>query len=1436
MSVPTPEAPSDLKYWAFLSYNHHDRKFVEKVLDAIEGYRLPKDLVGKPGPDGPVPKRLKVYRDRDESRAAPDLSEELQIALRRSRYMVVVCSPASAALRFEKDGVRTSWVNEEIRCFQRMGRADRILTIIKEGEPNASDPDKGKAECYPPALTWKVNAAGEPTGERTVPSSADARPRGDGFHNAVLKVIARIVGVDYDTLKRRDEIRRKRAAALLVLAAAVFAGALVAAGLAWRGQREAVAHEQTAVEQKRIADQGKQEADAQTRAAPFLSAAAERRSQGGHGTAALLSARALVESDRVPASPQTIVNDLAAALVPSGVYPRRSRLWRSAWNGSTLALGDDTGHVQAWQWRSAPGRWECAWLSAAGHGEPLPNADEVLPTVRDMAWTAAEGGAFLSAGEDGTLRAFRASDGEQLWSWPSKDEQGVVHHLVSVAVEPTDGEQAPRIVVGDAEGGLWMLPWRPKDSARRWQAHQGWPRTVRWQPGGKMFASASADGTLRLWDREGHELRALRLPQGTARLLVAAFSPDGKWVAAGGDAGIIGVWEAETGTLRGQMKALEPLDKDYSGVKALAWLDGQRLLSGAADGRIVLWDASSGARIREVSGAAPDDPAPAVFWIEALDHGQLAVTRWAGLSIVDLETGRTLHRMDGLTQNGLTHGGSSTDDGKYLAVSLIDAISWVRVYDLEAERVVRAFPSPKRSLAEAKAFPAPVVGLSQDGGRIAWNEPRGVIRVSSVENGETLHLLKGAWTDNGAKRFTREYRPLLSLAWSTDGKLLASCGPEVRVWNAAGAFEEIRQVPLQMARALQDRGLPFEVQCAFIPRTEQLAILEASGHEVRLWDARRGAAPVKVLGGLPPDAQIESFSVSQEGRFFAAGTATGLVGVWSTQTAKLLRITRVTPEAVERPQQEGSAPVDPGVAWHGKVMSLAFSPNTAALAVGLGDGSLRILHTQTGRVLAHAPGVEGRRSPLSVVSELFTPTGRLVTLGGDDGALRFWNRGWTQRPAGKLGQGAMIFSAHGVSASPDGTAWIATRGAAHSGQMWDAQGKPQCNVYALGLRVSAATWLSDGTRAVLATTGGELVVVRREGETCTVERRVPAPPGAEALVTDLKDRKDIKLWAMSYLGLELPVTELVVDQEHHLLASLWIGNAVWLLDLATWQWRPKPLRTSADGTREGFLLVQATPRPGHAEMAAIERSGKITLWSTTDGRVRWEAKGQTASLDDTPIAFSPDGEVLAAGGDASDVLLFDADSGALLGQFPAHGTDARGAYRVPSVRWLHKGSMLATVGADNLLRLWEISEQAGERSGKLAGLAPVFPLPFVLSGVPEGSSPAERAELSNPVEPDEIPGLLPGVAVAQDDRTIAVASSEGVLLFDADALVADMRAVTERKGPELLRWVEERTGLRLVEGQQAMLRYSNALVPQAESPAGRMRSGSRSYAGVVESQ
>jgi tetratricopeptide (TPR) repeat protein len=240
------------RYVAFVSYNHHDRAWAKWVHRALETYRVPARLRQTPAAAAlPVPGRLApVFLDREELSTSSSLAESVRLTLEQSDYLVVICSPHSA---------RSHWVNEEIRLFKQRGRADHILCLIVDGEPNATAKGGALVECFPDALRYQVIDGRISEIPAPEPLAADVRPGMDGRRDARLKLVAGLLRISLDDLRRREQVRRQRRLTIIATAATIgfvgMAGLTAAAVIARNeAERQRQLAEQQSLTARRTAD------------------------------------------------------------------------------------------------------------------------------------------------------------------------------------------------------------------------------------------------------------------------------------------------------------------------------------------------------------------------------------------------------------------------------------------------------------------------------------------------------------------------------------------------------------------------------------------------------------------------------------------------------------------------------------------------------------------------------------------------------------------------------------------------------------------------------------------------------------------------------------------------------------------------------------------------------------------------------------------------------------------------------------------------------------------------------------------------------------------------------------------------------------------------------------------------------------------------------
>src|SRR5262249_24868230 len=141
------------------------------------------------------------------------------------------------------------------------------------------------------------------------------------------------------------------------------------------------------------------------------------------------------------------------------------------------------------------------------------------------------------------------------------------------------GQPPPPITVWDAVSGKeWLSflgvysPIEPR------------PRRVAWRPGGMQLAGITTDSSIHVWDIPNKRLMHTLTQEVGTHFFTPAWSPDGRRLAASNDAGVLTLWDMDTGqerlTLRG----------NTARVWSLAWSgDGRRLASGGDDGQVVVW-------------------------------------------------------------------------------------------------------------------------------------------------------------------------------------------------------------------------------------------------------------------------------------------------------------------------------------------------------------------------------------------------------------------------------------------------------------------------------------------------------------------------------------------------------------------------------------------------------------------------------------------------------------------------------------------------------------------------------------------------------------------------------------------------------------------------------------------------------------------------------
>jgi WD40 repeat protein len=368
--------------------------------------------------------------------------------------------------------------------------------------------------------------------------------------------------------------------------------------------------------------------------------------------------------------------------------------------------------------------------------------------IQDLAFSP-EGALLASAGEDGTVKV------QDVTAHPvhlTTNQTAVI--VDSVAFSP-DGARLALTCMDDLQGKNYRI--HVVDAATGYQVLRLSGHTkplwqVAYSPDGRRLASASEDGTVRVWSArtgrsrlvfKGHPPRPEKpghitfSPDGSGVDSVT-FSPDGRWVASAAWDGTVLVWDADTGKVRLTLK------KHRRGARRVLFSpDGKWLATGSVDQTAILWDVATGKPVHTLEGHRN------TVWSLAFrpDSQRLATGGQLGdgsIRIWDVATGRHLRTLRG-------HPG---------VVSSL-------VYTPDGRRLVSAG------------------GIAGNIGGGITQGPTSAIKVWDPSDGQEVLTLSNA------------RNMVLGLAFSRDGRLASGGLDGFKVWKATeitpGTFDRRRQ-------------------------------------------------------------------------------------------------------------------------------------------------------------------------------------------------------------------------------------------------------------------------------------------------------------------------------------------------------------------------------------------------------------------------------------------------------------------------------------------------------------------------------------------------------------------------------------------------------------------------------------------------------------------
>ena len=618
-------------------------------------------------------------------------------------------------------------------------------------------------------------------------------------------------------------------------------------------------------------------------------------------------------------------------------------------------------------------------------------------------------------------------------------ERSILLALQSVSVAHTaEAEDAlhkavlasrARLTIKGHDAEIWRLAFSPDGTklasasqdgtAKVWDAATGdellslrghtlgGVNSVTFSPDGKRLATAGDDNTVRVWDAAtGQEL--LRLSGHTDPVLDVMFSPDGKHVASASVDQTAMIWHAETG------RKLFTLRRHTDVVRHIFFSpDGTRLSTASFDRAVKVWDATTGGELLTIPGLA---------MAFSPDGTRLAATEDGSTVIIsDIVTSQELFTLRGHTNSRTS--AAFSQDGKLIVTTSLDkkAIVWDALTSAELFRL-----SGHAEAIESAAF-------SPDATRLATGGIDGIVKV---------------WDLTPSREVLTLFHPVGNTSWfalSPDGEHLVMTGE-------SGALPEVWQIPQKTDSLLAENDVARKL-LTLVGHTDNVRGLAFSQDGSRIatgsfdgtakvWDAVT-SRELFTIPGHPGEVLYASFS--PDGRRLATSSEDHTAKVWDAITGvELFTLTGHT----------------------AGVVIVTFSPDGTRIATGADDGSVKMWDTATGSELFTL------NHPGTVYGAAFSPDGKRLATASNAEIVKVWDALSGKELFSFTGHTSAIVS---ISFSPDATR-LATASRDGTAKIWDAtSGQELLTLYGSGVGICCVAFSPDG--AYLFTGGDDGVRV-----------------------------------------------------------------------------------------------------------------------------------------------------------------------------------------------------------------------------------------------------------------------------------------------------------------------------------------------------------------------
>jgi len=510
-------------------------------------------------------------------------------------------------------------------------------------------------------------------------------------------------------------------------------------------------------------------------------------------------------------------------------------------------------------------------------------------------------------------------------------------------------------------------------------------------PNGKIIASASADKTIKLWNRDGSLIRTLKGHDSSVWAII--FSPDGQTIVSASADKTIKLWNLDG-------KQLRTFNGHGNTVNSVAFSsDGKLIASASADKTIKIWNLD-GKQLRTFNGHGDK-----VNSVAFSPDGKLIVSASADKTIKlwNLD-GKQLRSFNGhgdrvnsvaFSPDGKLIVSASTDktiklwnlDGKQLKTFRgHDDVVWTVTFSPDSKTIVSGSWDNTIKLWSTNGQLLRTLNSHRDRVRGIAFSPNGKTIVSASED-KTVKLWK---LNNSLLNILHGHgKPVIAIRFSPDGQTIASASDDktIKLWNRDGSLQSTLE-----GHTAGVLGL------AFSPDGQTIASA-SDDKTIKLWN-RDGSLRSTFKGHTDAVWQV---AFSPDGNTIASASDDKTVKLWSIEGKLIKTLKRHNNEArgvAFSPDGKfiASASVDATVKlWksdgtfvrefkhnNSPVLAVAFSPDNQSIASASWDNTIKLW--SIGGKLEN--DFSGESENLRGIS--FSPNGKIIASAGGDSTIKLW--------------------------------------------------------------------------------------------------------------------------------------------------------------------------------------------------------------------------------------------------------------------------------------------------------------------------------------------------------------------------------------------------------------------------------------------------------------